>query len=683
MFPFRKPIAILPLLFGGVISPSIAQIGAPELQALQQLGCKVGQSLPIVADAVGASLAGTATVLTKLGSSQASHPFTGEPGIYQVRALGQNGLSNSRNYMVTLEPWVMVTGNESEVNPAAIAPESIWQDECPERGRNYYRLMFDADHRFELQSFAYSLDSRARLVLSLLTSDHRTIATSSSTNDRDASLSMELRANTEYILVVHDHLFRGGADYRYALKLSNRNASNTDDENIVDRWRGLANQQGNGFQQTMFTTMFWHPRCAMLRLPSEAPVVVHDETLFSGLKSMPVAWPAIVVGQWDANEDIDTIDFECEAKQDVSIEMISQRLGELSDGMIVAYRIENPGQANEVLHRLVENDDGPSIGNTEMRFTIKDPMFTFQTPEKGTYRLQVRSEQRLGRFSSIPKYAIEIRKPNPGFVLGAHFATPVIAIDQTRVTCPTICTGGAVMISVHALRFDNFNEPIELSLSGLPDGFRGGSGVIARDQNLATLNVWNSGATATPKIKDFERLEVKGAVEIGLQSISAFASPLEVTWTAIETFRSPIAKISQSLCLAMSNTVTCPLTIELGPKDVDARSPIRMDAIRGQPLKIPVRVTRRTGGEGVITVRLHHGPPKATAAEIKIEANAVEGILDVQIPKDAPLGEFLLGTLCESAVSIPNTDPMAKDKTKSIPMQLPSSNIRVRIGDAP
>ena len=239
------------------------------------------------------------------------------------------------------------------------------------------------------------------------------------------------------------------------------------------------------------------------------------------------------------------------------------------------------------------------------------------------------------------------------------------------------------MISVHALRFDNFNEPIELSLSGLPDGFRGGSGVIARDQNLATLNVWNSGATATPKIKDFERLEVKGAVEIGLQSISAFASPLEVTWTAIETFRSPIAKISQSLCLAMSNTFTCPLTIELGPKDVDARSPIRMDAIRGQPLKIPVRVTRRTGGEGVITVRLHHGPPKATAAEIKIEANAVEGILDVQIPKDAPLGEFLLGTLCESAVSIPNTDPMAKDKTKSIPMQLPSSNIRVRIGDAP
>ncbi len=398
---------------------------------------------------------------------------------------------------------------------------------------------------------------------------------------------------------------------------------------------------------------------------------------------MLVAWPTIVTGEWNTNEDVDMIDFECEPKQDISIEMVSQRLGEFSDGAIVAFRVENPGQANETLHRLVDNDDGPSIGNTEMRFAIKDPTFTFQASEKGTYRLHVRSEQRLDRFSALPKYAIEIRKPNPGFVLGAHFATPTIAVDQTRITSPTICAGGSIMISIHALRFDNFNEPIELSVIGLPDGFRGGSGVMARDQTLATLNLWNYGTFPTSERKDIESLEVKGCVEISSQSISAFATPLEITWNAIDTFRAPIARIAQSLMLGKGNSIVCPLTIELGPKDLDARSPVRMDVIRGQPLKIPVRVTRRTGGESAITVRLHHGPPKATAAEIKVEPNAVEGVLEVQIPKDAPLGEFLLGTLCESAISIPNTDPAAKEKTKSIPMQLPSSNVRVRIGDAP
>ncbi len=688
MLSFRMPlfpsqIAILPFLFGGFVSPTFAQLGAPELHALQQLGCKVGQSLQPISNATGQALAGTASVLTSQGLVHDNVPLSLEPGIYQVRAVGPNGLSNSRNFMVTLEPWVLVVGNESEVNPAAIAPETIWQDECPERGRNYYRMKFDEDQKLELQSFAYSLDSRARLVLSLLTADHRTVATSSATNDRDAVLSMQLKANTEYTLVVHDHLFRGGPEYRYALRLSNRNASKENDMNIVDRWRVLAKQHRNGFEKNLVTTNTWHPRCAMLRSPSEAPLVVHDETLNSGTRSMPVTWPVIVTGEWNSNEDVDMFEFECDAKQDVSIEMVSQRLGELSDGAIVAYRVENPGQANETLHRIVENDDGPNVGNTEVRFTIKDPIFTFQSPEKGTYRLHVRTEQRLDRFSDFPKYAIEIRKPNPGFVLGAHFATPTIAVDQTRITCPTIYAGGSIMISIHALRFDSFNEPIELGVSGLPDGFRGGSGVVARDQNLATLNVWNYGAIETPERKDIETLEIKGSVEIGSQSISALAMPLEVTWNAIDTFRAPIAKIAQSLILGRGNSVQCPLTIELGPKDLDARSPVRMDVIRGQPLKIPVRVSRRSGGEGVITVRLHHSPPKTTAAEIKIEPNAIEGVLDLQIPKDAPLGEFLLGALCESTVSIPNTDPLAKEKTKSIPMQLPSSNVRVRIGDAP
>ncbi len=683
MSPFRILLAILSFLLSGLNSASFAQIGAPELNALQQLGCKVGQSLQPITNATGQALTGTACVLSNHDLVYENFALTVEPGIYQVRASGQNGISNSRNFMVTVEPWVLVVGNESEVNPAAITPETIWQDECPERGRNYYRLKFDEDQKLDLQSFAYSLDSRARLVLSLLTADHRTIATSSATNDRDASLSLELKANTEYTLVVHDHLFRGGAEYRYALKLSSRNATKANDRNIIDQWRVFAKHHRNGDQQNAATTNVWHPRCAMLRSPTEAPVVVHDEALYSGTKPMLVAWPNIVTGEWNTNEDVDMIDFECEAKQDVSIEMVSQRLGELSDGAIVAFRVENPGQANETLHRLVDNDDGPSIGNTEMRFAIKDPMFTFQAPEKGTYRLHVRSEQRLDRFSAFPKYAIEIRKPNPGFVLGAHFATPTIAVDQTRITSPTICAGGSIMIAIHALRFDNFNEPIELSVIGLPDGFRGGSGVMARDQTLATLNVWNYGTFPTSERKDIERLEVKGSVEIGSQSISIFATPLEVTWNAIDTFRAPIAKIAQPLILGKGNSVVCPLTIELGPKDLDARSPIRMDVIRGQPLKVPVRVTRRSGGEGAITVRLHHGPPKATAAEIKIEPNSVEGVLDVQIPKDAPLGEFLLGTLCESAVSIPNTEPAAKEKTKSIPMQLPSSNVRVRIGDAP
>jgi hypothetical protein len=680
----RFLIAMVPFLFGMLAEPVFAQFGAPELQALQQLGCKVGQGLPPSTGAVGQGLLNTISILGNQAPGAETVPATYGSGLYQLRAFGPNGLSNSRSFMVTEEPWVLVAGNESEVNPTVIAPGTIWQDECPDRGRNYYRLKFEVDRKLELQSFALALDSRARLVMSLLNPEHVTIATVSATNDRDASLTLDLKANTEYSLMVHDHIFRGGGEYRYALKLVDVVATEktpAELESIVDRWRAVALPKSSDARSQKYPVL-WHPRSAMLRAPTDAPVVVHDESLFEGTKPMMVAWPTIVAGQWNTNDDIDHFDFECEAKTDVSVELVSQRVGELSDGQIVAFRLENAGQPNEVMHRLVENDDGPGVGNGEMRLGIKDPQLTFQTPDKGIYRLQVRSQQRLDRHSGAPKYALEIRKPNPGFALGAHMATPVRDLEQSRSTSPTLCAGGSLMVSVHALRFDNFADPIELNVNGLTDGFRGGSGVIARDQNLATLNIWSFGPE-TKERKEIANLEIKGTTEIGFKSLSAIATPLEVTWNSIDTFRSPISKTTDALKIVKTEATICPLTVELGPKDTDAKSPIRMDVIRGQPLNIPIRVTRRTGGEVAVTVRLRHNPAKTTAAEIKLEPKVDEGTLELQVPKDAPLGEFMLGALCEAAVTIPNTDPMAKEKTKGITLQLPTSNLRIRIGDAP
>lgn len=680
----RFLIAMVLFLVGILVGPVFAQFSAPELQSLQQLGCKIGQGLPPSVGAAGQGLLNTTSLLGNQVPGAETVPATFGAGFYQLRAFGLNGLSNGRSFMVTDEPWIIVTGNESEVNPAVIAPGTMWQDECPDRGRNYYRLKFEVDRKLELQSFALALDSRARLVISLLDSEHITIVTISATNDRDASLTLDLKANTEYLLMVHDHIFRGGGDYRYALKLvdvASAGKTLAESESIVDRWRRVAMPKTTDLRPLSYPIL-WHPRSAMLRAPTDAPVVIHDESLFDGPKPMSVSWPAIVAGQWNANDDIDNFDFECEAKTDVSVELVSQRIGELSDALIVAFRVENAGQPNEVMHRLVENDDGPGVGNGEMRFGIKDPMFTFQTTDKGIYRLQVRSQQRLDRLSGTPKYALEIRKPNPGFALGTHLATPVRDLEQSKSTSPTLCAGGAVMVSVHALRFDNFAEPIELNVSGLPDGFRGGSGVIARDQNSATLNLWSFGPE-TKERKEIANLEIKGSTEIGPRSISATAVPLEVTWNSIDTFRSPISKRTDAFKLVKTESSICPITIELGPKDIDAKFPIRMDVIRGQPLKIPVRVTRRLGGEVAVTVRLHHNPAKTTAAEIKLEPTVAEGVLDLQVPKDAPLGEFMLGGLCEAAVTIPNTDPVAKEKTKGITLQLPTSNLRIRIGDAP
>lgn len=675
-------------------SHAIAQLPSPELNALGQLGGQIDQPIVPLDKATGQNLAESVPRFSSSAIKDGKIPGDTPPGVVQVRAQNSLGLSNSRNFLLTSQPWTIVTGNESYATAAGISLDGMFQDECPERGRNYYRLKLDRDQNIEIESFAHSLDSRAQLNLSILTSSTTKIAFANATNDRDAVLRCKLLANTEYTLVVHDHLYRGGPDYRYAIcvksvsddLLLNRSTG----KSASARWRELCSQlamvQSSTEPHKLINPQYLHPRCSLVRPPvvDKAPTV-HEEGSTPNAVAVTVEFPTLIDGVFDANDDVDLFDFDCEKDANVVIEVVSQRVGQLTDSAIVVYRVENPKLPNEKLNRLGENDDLPATGNGEMRFANKDSILAFKAPEKGTYRLAVRNQQNSDRLATPPRYAVEIRQPTPGFVLACHWSCPVRDLDQARMTTNTINLGGSAFLGVHALRFDGFNAPIELTVSGLPVDLRGGTGVIAMDQNSATLSLWHDEKSSAPATSEpVVSLNVAGQSKVGEQTLSSLATPVEVIWGLIDTFRSPIARITTELQCIRSASRTCPVTIELGPVAANPGEPIVMSGIRGQPLKVPIRITRREGGqESVVLVRLRQTPTKTTAAEVKLEAKSTEGTLELQIPKDAPIGEYLLSTLCEAPVTIPNLDPAAKDKTTKITLQLPSSCIRLRIGDAP
>ncbi|MEQ1830138.1 MAG: hypothetical protein ABL921_29525, partial [Pirellula sp.] len=626
-------------------------------------------------------------------------PADATPGIVSLRAKNEFGLSNSRNFLVTSEPWSIVAGNETESNAFPMTSGQYFQDECPDRGRNFYRIRFERDTQIEIHSYARSLDSRARLnmliQLSASPQSSQSIATANSTIDRDATLIANLKANTDYTLVVSDHLFRGGPEYRYAIFMKSIDGQSTlqaDPLRASDAWTSICDMLAklrtpNG--EAVFDPRFVHQRNSMLRPPSvDGNPVIHTEQISNNDQALAVTWPVKIAGSFDSNDDVDAFDFECDKEANVVIEIVSQRVGELTDCLLVIERIENKGQPNEKRTRIADNDDGPVIGNGEMRFLNKDSLISFRAPAQGTYRLIVRNQQRFDMRSRSPSYVVEIRQPNPGFLLSTHWAFPIRDLDQSRLTSNTISTGGVLMLTVHAIRYDGFSEPIDIRVEGLPADIVGGAGIIASDQSATTISLWHdTQKSAGPDVQDIARLQVVGHANRSDKDkpTVVIATPLEVVWNQIDTFRSPLSKLSSSLLLNRSQARTCPLTIELGPKstDLQSRSP-SLNAVRGQPLKVPVNVTRRPGGEAsVVTLRLRQFPTKATAAEVKIEAKSNEGSLDLQIPKDAPLGEYMLSALCEAPVSVPNTDPAAKDKNVNLTLQLPSSSIRIKIGDAP
>lgn len=664
----------------------LGQLPLPELNALRQLGAQKGTPITPLQDATGVRLGQSSALFSNEQLQPTQLPAEAIPGLYQLSAASELGVTNSRSFLVTADPWVVAAGNENSDSAVPVTLQTYYQDECPERGRNYYRFKSELDQTIRIQAMAFALDSRARLVLALQSPALATIASASASNDADPAIVVSVKANTEYTLVIHDHLFRGGAEFRYAIHLEASPTGFALPKPLVEDWIQQANflkaLQNDSPNHGPSVPEIWQTRATILRLPQPTSAnLQHIETESPNGKAMKVAWPCVVSGEFQSNGDSDSFDIECEPNTDVMIECVSHRLSEPTDSALLVYRVDNPGQPNEKLSRVAENDDMPAIGYGELRFPNKDSMSSFKSADKGTYRVMLLDQQNSNRKSRVPRYAMEIRRPQPGFALAASSVCQVRDPEQARLISSTICVGGASMVSVHAFRFDGFNAPIEISVSGLMSDCRGGSGIMAADQNIATINLWHDSQSepATPP-GTLSRLTVKGMAKIGEQSFESIATPVEVVWNATDTFRSPTAKIAHRLQLAKSN-ITCPITVELGTKDANSVDPIVMPAVRGTPLKIPVRVTRRTGGESPITVRLHHTPTKTTAAEIKIEPNVNDGVLDLQIPKDAPVGDYLLGALCEVAVTLPNPDPAAAEKTVKYNLQLPSSNIRLRIGD--
>jgi len=144
-----------------------------------------------------------------------------------------------------------------------------------------------------------------------------------------------------------------------------------------------------------------------------------------------------------------------------------------------------------VVHLPYRNDDGgPGYR--------KDSLLHFTAPADGDYVVRLRDVRKL----SGPDYAyrLTLRRPAPDFVLSV---TP---------RNPNVPVGGRIPITVTALRLDDFDGPIEISLKSLPAGLRANKGVIGPGQISTTLLL---SADANAQLERASPLEVIGRAQLG------------------------------------------------------------------------------------------------------------------------------------------------------------------------
>jgi len=119
-----------------------------------------------------------------------------------------------------------------------------------------------------------------------------------------------------------------------------------------------------------------------------------------------------------------------------------------------------------VAHLPFRNDDGgPGYG--------KDSLLHFTAPADGDYIIRLRDVRKL----SGPDYAYRLtaRQPAPDFMLSVSPRNPNVPL------------GGRIPITVTALRLDDFDGPIEVSLKDMPAGLHTTTGVIGPGQISTTL----------------------------------------------------------------------------------------------------------------------------------------------------------------------------------------------------
>jgi hypothetical protein len=154
-----------------------------------------------------------------------------------------------------------------------------------------------------------------------------------------------------------------------------------------------------------------------------------------------------------------------------------------------------------VVHLPYRNDDGgPGYG--------KDSLLHFTAPADGDYVVRLRDVRRLSGPDFT--YRLTVRQPSPDFILSVSPRNPNVPV------------GGRIPLTVTALRLDDLDGPIEVSLKDVPAGLHATQSTIGAGQISTTLLL---SADAGVHHDHAAPLQVVGRARLGHEWAERWANP--------------------------------------------------------------------------------------------------------------------------------------------------------------
>lgn len=333
----------------------------------------------------------------------------------------------------------------------------------------------------------------------------------------DPTILYEAPEEGEYVLAIHDSIYRGREDFIYRITIGEvpflasifplgapagsspeiRMAGwNLDDA----RLSRPATDAGPGLEWLTATRAGLRSNRVPFALDTLPETFEQPSDNDTPNQAQEVALPIIVNGRIERPGDLDAFAFFARSNETIVAEVQARRLDSPLDSVIKLT------DANGTV--LAFNDDFE-----DLTFAAKthhaDSRFMVTVPSDGRYVLHLGDTARQG--GEDYGYRLRLSPPHPDFALRVVPSSIGLRPKSTAA------------LAVHARRTDGFTGPIRLALDSPPDGFSSQPVTLSSTQTVARLTVRNSGAATGMPVG----LSVVGKARIDGREVTRRAVPAE------------------------------------------------------------------------------------------------------------------------------------------------------------
>jgi ribosomal protein L40E len=332
----------------------------------------------------------------------------------------------------------------------------------------------------------------------------------------DPLIYFEVPEDGEYLLTLHEALFRGRESFVYRITVG--------ELPFVTGIFPLGGRVGEPVRIEMSgwnlekATLSPPPRDAgpgqVLLAATDGKLVSNDvpfalDTLPECLEQEPnddpahaqkVGLPVIVNGRMDRPGDWDVFEIEGKAGETVVAEVVARRLGSPLDSFLKV-----TGADGTVLALNDDHFDAASGMNTDHA----DSCLMVKLPADGKYCIHLGDTRRQA--GKEYAYRLRISRPQPDFEL---------RLIPSRMSMPS---KGTASVTVFAIRKDGFNGPIKLGFKNLPEGLESPGATLAGDKETVGLAL----KTSLTALEKPVNLQVLGSAKVGDREMVHAAVPSE------------------------------------------------------------------------------------------------------------------------------------------------------------